>query len=63
MGALAADACADHGLQVVHLGAATQHELRKLLPARAVVAGPVDTSPVVTTDTFRACVGGWGSAS
>ena len=55
-GALAADACADHGLQVVQLGAATQHELRRLLPARAVVAGPVDTSPVVTTDTFRACV-------
>ena len=55
-GALAADACADHGLQVVQLGAATQHELRRLLAARAVVAGPVDTSPVVTTDTFRACV-------
>jgi acyl-CoA synthetase (NDP forming) len=55
-GALAADACADHGLQVVQLGAATQYELRRLLAARAVVAGPVDTSPVVTTDTFRACV-------
>jgi acyl-CoA synthetase (NDP forming) len=55
-GALAADACADHGLQVVQLGTATQHGLRRLLPARAVVAGPVDTSPVVTTDTFRACV-------
>ena len=55
-GALAADACADHGLQVVQLGAATQRALRRLLPARAVVTGPVDTSPVVTTDTFRACV-------
>ena len=55
-GALAADACADHGLQVVQLSAATQHALRRLLPARAVVTGPVDTSPVVTTDTFRACI-------
>ena len=54
--ALAADACADHGLQVVQLGAATQRALRALLPAPAVVSGPVDTSPVVTTDTFRACV-------
>ena len=55
-GALAADACADHGLHVVQLGAATQRALRRLLPAPAVVTGPVDTSPVVTTDTFRACL-------
>ena len=54
-GALAADACADHGLQVV-VGAATQRALRTLLPAAAVVTGPVDTSPVVTTETFRACL-------
>ena len=54
--ALAADACADHGLQVVPLGAATQRALRRLLPAAAVVTGPVDTSPVVTTETFRACL-------
>ena len=53
--ALAADACADHGLQVVELAAATQRALRRLLPAAAVVTGPVDTSPVVTTDAFRAC--------
>ena len=55
-GALAADACADHGLQVVQLGAATQRALRRLLPAAAVVSGPVDTCAVVTTDAFRACV-------
>jgi len=55
-GALAADACADHGLQVVQLGAATQRALRRLLPAAAVVTGPVDTCAVVTTDAFRACV-------
>ena len=54
--ALAADACADHGLQVVPLGAATQRALRRLLPAAAVVTGPVDTSAVVTTETFRACL-------
>ena len=53
---LAADACADHGLQVVQLGAATQRALRKLLPAAAVVTGPVDTCAVVTTEAFRACV-------
>ena len=55
-GALAADACADHGLQVVQLGAATQRALRGLLPAAAVVTGPVDTCAVVTTEAFRACV-------
>ncbi len=54
--ALAADACADYGLQVVELAAATQRALRRLLPAAAVVTGPVDTSPVVTTDAFRACL-------
>ena len=54
--ALAADACGDHGLQVVQLGAATRRKLRRLLPPRAVVTGPVDTSPAVTTDAFRACL-------
>ena len=54
--ALAADACADHGLQVVKLGAATRRALRGLLPTAAVVTGPVDTCAVVTTDAFRACV-------
>ena len=53
---LAADACADHGLQVVQLAAATQRALRRLLPAAAVVTGPVDTCAVVTTEAFRACV-------
>ena len=54
--ALAADACADHGLQVVQLGAATQRALRALLPPAAVVTGPVDTCAVVTTEAFRACL-------
>ena len=55
-GVLAADACADHGLQVVQLGAATRRKLRRLLPAGAEVSGPVDTGPLVATDTFRACL-------
>ena len=54
--ALAADACGDHGLQVVQLGAATRRKLRALLSPRAVVTGPVDTSLAVTTDAFRACL-------
>ena len=54
--ALAADACADHGLQVVRLGAATRRALRALLPPAAVVTGPVDTCAAVTTEAFRACV-------
>jgi len=54
-GVLAADACGDHGLQVVRLSAATRRKLRGLLPPRAVVTGPVDTGPV-TTDAFRACL-------
>ncbi len=54
--ALAADACADHGLQVAPLGAATQRALRALLPPAAVVTGPVDTCAVVTTEAFRACL-------
>ena len=55
-GVLAADACGDNGLQVVQLGSATQRRLRRLLPAGAVVAGPVDTTAAVTTDSFRACL-------
>ena len=55
-GVLAADACGDHGLQVVNLSAATRRELRRLLPAGAVVTGPVDTTPLVTTEEFRSCL-------
>jgi acyl-CoA synthetase (NDP forming)/GNAT superfamily N-acetyltransferase len=55
-GVLAADACGDNGLQVTQLGSATQRRLRRLLPAGAVVAGPVDTTAAVTTDSFRACL-------
>jgi acyl-CoA synthetase (NDP forming)/GNAT superfamily N-acetyltransferase len=53
---LAADACADHGLDVAKLGAATCRRLRGLLPSGAAVAGPVDTTAAVTAAAFRACL-------
>jgi acyl-CoA synthetase (NDP forming)/GNAT superfamily N-acetyltransferase len=55
-GVLAADACTDSGLAVARLGEATQSALRQRLPAGAAVAGPVDTTPGVTTEAFRACL-------
>ncbi|MGO8884616.1 MAG: GNAT family N-acetyltransferase [Streptosporangiaceae bacterium] len=55
-GVLAADACGDHGLQVVKLSAATRRKLRRLLPPQATITGPVDTSPSVSTHTFRTCL-------
>ncbi len=55
-GVLAADACADVGLTVAVLGDATQRRLAALLPAGAVVSGPVDTTAAVSADTFRACL-------
>ena len=55
-GVLAADACGDNDLQVVQLASATRRRLRRLLPAGAVVTGPVDTTAAVTADSFRACL-------
>jgi acyl-CoA synthetase (NDP forming)/GNAT superfamily N-acetyltransferase len=55
-GVLAADACGDNDLQVVQLAAGTRRNLRRLLPAGAEVAGPVDTTAAVTADSFRACL-------
>jgi acyl-CoA synthetase (NDP forming)/GNAT superfamily N-acetyltransferase len=55
-GVLAADACIDNDLQVVHLASATRRTLRRLLPADAEVTGPVDTTAAVTADSFRACL-------
>jgi acyl-CoA synthetase (NDP forming)/GNAT superfamily N-acetyltransferase len=55
-GVLAADACADNGLAVARIGAATRRRLRGLLPADAAVAGPVDTTAAVTAEAFRACL-------
>jgi acyl-CoA synthetase (NDP forming)/GNAT superfamily N-acetyltransferase len=55
-GVLAADACGDHGLQVVRFAGATRRRLRRLLPPGAAVAGPVDTTAAVGNDVFRACL-------
>jgi acyl-CoA synthetase (NDP forming)/GNAT superfamily N-acetyltransferase len=55
-GILAADVCGDIGLQVAALTTATQQALRRMLPPRATVAGPVDTTARVTPGTFRQCL-------
>ena len=55
-GVLAADACGDAGLQVAVLGPDTQRALAGLLPPGAVVAGPVDTTAVVSPGVFGRCV-------
>ena len=53
---LAADACADAGLQVAGLAGDTQRALRDLLGRQALVAGPVDTTVLVTPGRFRRCL-------
>ena len=53
---LAADACGDAGLQVAGLAADTQRALRDLLGRQALVAGPVDTTVLVTPGRFRRCL-------
>jgi acyl-CoA synthetase (NDP forming)/GNAT superfamily N-acetyltransferase len=53
---LAADACGDAGLQVASLAAGTQRALRDVLPSGAAVAGPVDTTALVTPGSFRQCL-------
>ncbi|HLN70183.1 MAG TPA: GNAT family N-acetyltransferase [Streptosporangiaceae bacterium] len=50
---LAADACADAGLQIADLTGDTQRALRELLGGFAEVAGPVDTTLLVTPGSFR----------
>jgi acyl-CoA synthetase (NDP forming)/GNAT superfamily N-acetyltransferase len=55
-GVLTADACDEHGLQVVTLAGPAQDALRGLLPAGSAVAGPVDTTATVGADVFRSCL-------
>ena len=55
-GVLAADACGDNGLQVAQLAGSTRRRLRRLLPAGAVVTGPVDTTAAIGNDAFRTCL-------
>jgi acyl-CoA synthetase (NDP forming)/RimJ/RimL family protein N-acetyltransferase len=50
---LAADACAEYGLEVARLTADTQDRLRKLLPASAAVGGPVDVTAAATPTQLR----------
>jgi hypothetical protein len=53
---LAADACGDAGLQVAGLARDTQRTLRDMLGREALVAGPVDTTVLVTPGRFRECL-------
>jgi acyl-CoA synthetase (NDP forming)/GNAT superfamily N-acetyltransferase len=53
---LAADACADAGLQIASLTGDTRRALRDLLPGEAAVAGPVDTTVLATPASFRRCL-------
>jgi acyl-CoA synthetase (NDP forming) len=55
-GVLAADACADAGLDVAVLDGRVQGEIRRWLPAGAEVSGPVDTTATVTPEGFRRCL-------
>jgi acyl-CoA synthetase (NDP forming)/GNAT superfamily N-acetyltransferase len=55
-GMLAADACGDVGLKIATLAEDTRRALRELLPALAVVAGPVDTTSAVQPGQFRRCL-------
>jgi acyl-CoA synthetase (NDP forming)/RimJ/RimL family protein N-acetyltransferase len=55
-GVLAADACGDNGLKVTQLAGSTRRRLRRLLPAGAVVTGPVDTTAAAGNDALRACL-------
>ncbi|HXZ71702.1 MAG TPA: GNAT family N-acetyltransferase, partial [Streptosporangiaceae bacterium] len=53
---LAADACADAGLQVARLAEAIQRALRDILPPGAAVAGPVNATVLVAPGAFRQCL-------
>ncbi|WP_267887172.1 bifunctional acetate--CoA ligase family protein/GNAT family N-acetyltransferase, partial [Thermobifida halotolerans] len=56
-GVLAADACADAGLEVRELGEQTRRDIEALLPAEAASANPIDTTPAARSDQLRACLG------
>ncbi len=53
---LAADACGDADLEVAALAGDTQRALRDMLGREALVAGPVDTTVLVTPSHFRQCL-------
>ena len=53
---LAVNACGDAGLQIASLAGDTQRALRDMLGREALVAGPVDTTVLVTPSHFRQCL-------
>ncbi|MEP7023257.1 MAG: GNAT family N-acetyltransferase, partial [Actinomycetota bacterium] len=55
-GVLAADACAEAGLTAWTMASSAQRRLRRILPAGAAVAGPVDTTAGASAEAFRACL-------
>ena len=55
-GILCADACEAGGLEVVELSAELRESLRRLLPAEASTANPVDMIASATPDQYRAVV-------
>ncbi|WP_369386485.1 GNAT family N-acetyltransferase [Streptomyces sp. CG1] len=57
VGVLAADACAEAGLDVPSLGADLVSELLGLLPDGATATNPVDVTAVVGEEQLRSCVG------
>jgi acyl-CoA synthetase (NDP forming)/GNAT superfamily N-acetyltransferase len=52
-GALAAAACAQHGLTVHRTTGETRRRLHALLPPHSTVTGPIDTTATITTGTYR----------
>lgn len=54
---LAADACAEAGLEVARLGDATQADLAASLPGSATVHNPVTLPPDASPEAFRVAVG------
>lgn len=52
-GILAADACEGAGLEVPELGAATQRELRRFLPATAGLRNPVDMVASASAEDYQ----------
>ena len=51
-GVLAADAASGHGLEVVELSAATQHELRQITPSAGGVGNPVDLGAEASAESY-----------
>jgi acyl-CoA synthetase (NDP forming) len=53
---LAADACESHGLAVAPLSDRTQRRLRRLLPRGAATVNPVDTTAVLSAQSFASAI-------